>query len=167
MSNYKTQLLDQLINSGWELVKILPSCDWWAEAHWQIRSIKQNWGLEIFIHFRYAPLGFSGLGKHKVVLDIEASSAFLNDNYLNSDTIATMYLQKGKFAEQMEQFVLGVNAFRDKVWVFMKHIEKKLRTPMKIHLITPKKWDARSSYYWALFKYKVLAKIRFVNLQFI
>ena len=113
MSHYKEQLLQLLTASGWELTETLAGIDWWAEEHWRMRSVRQNWGLEIFIHFKYDPMGFSGIGKHKVVLDIEATSSSKPFRISDKDTIAEMYLQKGKFKENMQNFVTAINIFRD------------------------------------------------------
>jgi len=113
MSNYKEQLHHKLIDSGWERVEIMKGVDWWAEAHWKIQSVKQNWGVEIYIHFEYDLMGFCGLGKYKVVLDIEATTNFKNDCFDQESIIASMYLQKGKFEKNMNTFIQKINTFRE------------------------------------------------------
>lgn len=112
MKIYKEQILNTLHDSGWELIDIIEGCDWWAEEHWKIQSIKQCWGLIIFIHFKYDPLG-SGLARNNSVLTIEATSDFNHVLYDDKDVIAEMYLQKGKFNENVAAFINAISSYRD------------------------------------------------------
>lgn len=56
MSSFKHQLKKALENDGWELIGIVEeNLDWWCDEYWVIRSVRENWGLELLILFLVDP----------------------------------------------------------------------------------------------------------------
>jgi hypothetical protein len=54
MRPLKPMLLD-LSDRGWEPAAQDGDTDWWAEEHWLIRSVTENWGQELILSFLVAP----------------------------------------------------------------------------------------------------------------
>ncbi len=94
MKYYKELLLKQLTDSGWELVAEHDDTDWWLESAWQIRSIKQSYGLEIYVLFLVDP-GYEGQHKSSAVWAVGAFAGLPSSRPLNNG-IKTVSLSHGK-----------------------------------------------------------------------
>ena len=113
MKYYKELLLRKLANSGWELVEIDEDTDWWLESVWRIKSIRQNYGLELFISFLVDPQ-YDGVNKSSAVYSIEAFKEFPHERPLKNG-LASLYFLNGKLNRVMEEFLVEINYFRNKV----------------------------------------------------
>ena len=113
MKLYKEQLLTSLSNSGWELVEIDDFTDWWAEEHWRIASRKHQWGLELWLSYLVDP-SYDGSDKSSAVWAVHAATSKPDSRPVSSgNEIATMYLSKGHYREEMHRFVEQIDGYRD------------------------------------------------------
>lgn len=71
MVYFKELLLDKLALNDWELIEINDNTDWWLESYWKLRSVRQNYGLEIYVLFLVVP-DYFGEEKEKAVWSIGA-----------------------------------------------------------------------------------------------
>jgi hypothetical protein len=113
MRPFKQQLLDLLRERGWDLVSRDSDTDWWAEEHWLIRSVRENWGQEIVLSFLVYP-GYEGGIKRRAIWEVGATTEVPQD-YLEAQAgIACMSLHKGKFNENLRAFVDQLDQHRRK-----------------------------------------------------
>ncbi len=102
------------MEDGWELVLQEDDTDWWANGYWKINSIKNNWGLEIYIHFLVDPQ-YDGPKKETAVWAVAASNDLPADRLEAENGISLMALSKGKFNENLSEFVREINNYRNRV----------------------------------------------------
>ena len=114
MKHYKELLLNKLTTSGWELIEQDSDTDWWLEDSWRIKSVKQNWGEELNILFLVDPQ-FEGNDKSQAVWAIMAIKSIPSERPIGDEGIIQMDLVKGKFEQKLEDFVQGVNEYRNKI----------------------------------------------------
>jgi hypothetical protein len=114
MKHYKELLLKKLIDSGWELIEQDDDTDWWLEESWKIRSVQQNWGEKIYILFLVDPQ-FEGTKKSQAIWAVMAVKEIPDDRPIGDKGIIEMDLQKGKFDQKLEEFVQGINEYRNKI----------------------------------------------------
>lgn len=114
MKTYRKILLGKLINHGWVLILEDDDTDWWADGYWKIKSIKQNWGLEVYIHFLVDPQ-YDGPKKESAVWAIAASRGKPSDRLEAETGISLMALSKGKFDKNISDFVNDINDYRNRV----------------------------------------------------
>ena len=114
MKYYKELLLKKLTDSGWELEEQNNDTDWWLEEYWKVKSIKDSWGKEIYIMFLVDPQ-YDGSNKSQAVWAVMAVIEIPEDRPLGNEGIILMDLQKGSFDQKLEDFVLGVNEYRNKI----------------------------------------------------
>jgi hypothetical protein len=110
MKPYKEILLKKLVNEGWELHRRDDHSDWWADEHWKIKSVVQNWGLKVFIHFLVDPQ-YEGTKKSSAVWAISATHSMPRDRIEAEQGIALMPLSKGKFDKNSSQGPSGFGSF--------------------------------------------------------
>ncbi|MBV1910609.1 MAG: hypothetical protein KUG78_15005 [Kangiellaceae bacterium] len=111
MRYYKEQLLNKLMNSGWELDSRDDDTDWWVEEFWSMKSVRQNYGFIITVGF-LVDLQYDGNNKREAVNSICACVNIPN-TYSEAGACLSMYLSKGKLEETLQQFVKDVNKIRD------------------------------------------------------
>jgi hypothetical protein len=113
MTTYKQHLLGALIDHGWELIEVNDdNHDWWCDEHWRIRSVRENWGLELLIFFLVDPQWEAPRKKGQGVWEIAATTTFLK-SWLDADGgIATLTMSKGKFDIKLGQFIASLNEYR-------------------------------------------------------
>lgn len=114
MKHYKELLLKKLADSGWELVAQDDDTDWWLEESWQIKSIQQNWGEEIYILFLVDPQ-YEGAKKSQAVWAVMAVNEVPTERPLGDEEIVQMDLVKGKFDQKLQDFVEGINEYRNTI----------------------------------------------------
>jgi hypothetical protein len=112
MKHYKELLLKKLSNTGWELVEQDDDFDWWLEEAWKIKSIHQSYGLELYILFLVDPQ-YEGFKKSQAVWAVMAVKEIPNNRPIDNEEIIEMDLQKGKFDQKLENFVSGINKYRN------------------------------------------------------
>jgi len=114
MKHYKELLLKKLADSGWKLTEQDNDTDWWLEEAWKIKSIQQKWGEEIYILFLVDPQ-YEGTKKSQAVWAVMAVKEVPEDRPLSDEGIFEMDLQKGKFDQKLEEFVQGINVYRNNI----------------------------------------------------
>jgi hypothetical protein len=114
MKTYQKDLLAKLTEDGWELILQEDYTDWWSNGYWKIKSVKNNWGLEIYIHFLVDP-HYDGPKKETAVWAVAASSVLPADRLEAENGISLMALSKGKFNENLSEFVREINNYRNRV----------------------------------------------------
>lgn len=114
MKHYKELLLKKLAGSGWGLVSQDDDTDWWLEESWKIKSIQQNWGEEIYILFLVDPQ-YEGAIKSQAVWAVMAVNEVPTERPLGDEGIIQMDLMKGKFDQKLQEFVEGINEYRNKI----------------------------------------------------
>ena len=87
--------------------------DWWLEETWKIKSINQAYGLELYILFLVDPQ-YDGSNKSQAVWAVSAVEEMPNHRPIDNEEIVQMDMQKGKFDQKLETFVLGINEFRNR-----------------------------------------------------
>lgn len=114
MKHYKELLLKKLADSGWELVAQDDDTDWWLEQSWKIKSIQQNWGEEIYILFLVDPQ-YEGTKKSQAVWAVMAVNEVPTERPLGDEGVIQMDLVKGKFDQKLQDFVEGINEYRNTI----------------------------------------------------
>lgn len=112
MRRYKIQLKELLFESDWELEEVDDQTDWWLEELWVIVSSKQNWGYKLYLHF-LVDLQYEGRDKSSAVCAIAALEKPVKSYTEANDDIAEMWLQKGRFNENLRKFVQEINHHRN------------------------------------------------------
>jgi hypothetical protein len=116
MSTYKQRLLNALITDDWELVEINDqSQHWWCDEYWRIRSVQENWGLELLIIFLVDPQWDAPRKKGQGIWAISANTNFPEGWGEASREIALLSLTKRKFDSKLYEFVLTLKEYRRKV----------------------------------------------------
>ena len=114
MKHYKQLLLNKLYDAGWELATQDTDTDWWLEEIWSIKSVRQNWGYELFILFLVDPL-YEGNNKSQAVWAVTATTELPPDRITAENGVALMDLVKGKFDQKLSKFAELVNQHRNVV----------------------------------------------------
>lgn len=113
MKSYQIQLLNELSANGWELKSVIEEQEWWAETHWVISSVKENFGLELYISFLIDPL-HEGAITDAIVTEIIASTQQPTSRLLTENTIIDFSLNKGRFDENLNSCILQLCKIRKK-----------------------------------------------------
>lgn len=113
MKYYKELLLKKLTDSGWELTEEVDDTDWWLESYWKIKSVRQNYGQELFVLFLVDPQ-YDGHNKGSAVWAVGAYERKPTDRPLE-DGISVISMMKGKFDEKLSEFVNEINVHRNQV----------------------------------------------------
>jgi hypothetical protein len=115
MTGYKYKMLAELQNHGWELSEVIDKdLDWWVDKHWCIKSVRENWGLEIYITFLVDPHWSGNRKKGQGIWKLMASSSLPMSWNHESSEIASLSMSKGKFDFKLERFVREVNNYGSK-----------------------------------------------------
>jgi hypothetical protein len=115
MSVYNPQLLKALIDEGWELIeRNEENMFWWCDEYWTIRSIRENWGLELFILFLVDPQWDAPRKKGQGIWAITATEKFPENRSEASQGIALLCMSKRKFDTKLKEFIASVNEYRRK-----------------------------------------------------
>jgi len=114
MKYYKELLLKKLADSGWELVEQDDDTDWWLEVSWRVKSTQQNWGEEIYILFLIDPQ-YEGTKKSQAIWAVMAIKEVPNERPIGDEGIIEIGLVKGKYDQKLEDFVRGINEYRNKI----------------------------------------------------
>ncbi len=112
MRTYKKLLLKKLTESGWELVTRENECEWWLEESWKIKSIRQNWGFELYILFLVDPM-YEGNDKSQAVWAVGAALKIPLNRPVKSECFLAMDLQKGQYDSKLSEFVTGISEYRN------------------------------------------------------
>ena len=113
LSSYKTQLQDRLIECGWEQTELVDLDEWWADDCWRIRSIRQCWGLELFLTFLVDPHWEGAHTGEKPLVWAIVATAELPETRTVQDPIATLSMAKRKFSPKMEEFIATLDQYRE------------------------------------------------------
>ena len=111
MKYYKEELLRKLSVSDWDLVARDHDTEWWAEEIWTIKSQRQAWGLEIYIYFLVDPQ-YDGNDKSSAVWQVTADLDKPLQHRYAPEGFSSLYLRKGSFKKNIEEFVKEVNHVR-------------------------------------------------------
>jgi hypothetical protein len=85
--------------------------DRWVEEHWLVRSVRENWGLELVLSFLVNP-HYEGQTKSREIWAIGATIEVPEDRLAAERGIALMQLAKGKFNEKLPKFVDELDRYR-------------------------------------------------------
>lgn len=110
MKYYKELLLSKLSDTGWEFIEEDDDTDWWLESSWKIRSIRESYGLEIYILFLVDPQ-YDGINKSSAVWAVGAYQEIPTERPLENG-IAIMYMVKGQLSQKLIEFLNSVNVYR-------------------------------------------------------
>ena len=110
MKYYKELLLTKLSQTGWEFIEEDDDTDWWLESSWKIKSIRESYGLEIYILFLVDPQ-YDGINKSSAVWAVGAYKEIPAERPMGNE-ITEMDMVKGKFDQKLTEFVDNVNFYR-------------------------------------------------------
>jgi hypothetical protein len=114
MTGYKYKILTELQKHGWELSEVIDSdLDWWADEQWQIKSVRENWGQEIYITFVVDPHWSGNRKKGQGIWEVVASSSQLITWNDKSSEVAALFMSRGKFDPKLEAFIQKINTYRN------------------------------------------------------
>ncbi|MBL4798893.1 MAG: hypothetical protein JKY50_15865 [Oleispira sp.] len=111
MKYYKKLLLTKLSETGWEFIEEDADTDWWLESSWKIKSIKESYGLELYILFLVDP-HYDGMNKSSAVWAVGAFQEIPTERPMENG-IAVMDMVKGKFDQKLTEFVGDINFYRN------------------------------------------------------
>ncbi|MEW6211643.1 MAG: hypothetical protein AB1631_24985 [Acidobacteriota bacterium] len=113
MSTYKKILLESLIDEDWELIEAFDcNHDWWCDEHWLIRSVRENWGIEVMIFFLVDPMWDTPRKKGQGIWAIAATDKFPERWGEAGSRIATLTLSKRRFNQKLVSFLSSLNHYR-------------------------------------------------------
>jgi hypothetical protein len=113
MSIYKQHLLKALVDEDWEVVKINDeSAFWWCDEYWTIRSMRENWGLELLILFLVDPQWDLPRKKGQGIWAITAIGKFPEDWIQASKGVALLNMSKRKFDTKFKEFIVSLSEYR-------------------------------------------------------
>ncbi len=113
MATYKDQLLKALSESGWEQLEVNEEgIDWWGDEMWKMRSIREQWGMELYLTFLVDPLWEGPRKKSQGIWAILATSEFPTDWRQPHGKIATLSMAKRKFGPKLNAFIRDIHAYR-------------------------------------------------------
>ena len=115
MSTYKKQIERKLIENNWEIVEIDTSNEWWDDEHWKVNSIKKAIDIQIVIIFKVNPHFEGNRKKGQGIWEIDALTEFPLDWTDKVNMIVSLDMTKGKFDLKLEEFVLGLNTYRNSI----------------------------------------------------
>jgi hypothetical protein len=111
MTPNKQVLLKLLSEDGWELVSRDTDADWWAEEHWLIRSVRENWGTELVLTFLVDPQ-HEGHDKSRAIWAIGATMDVPTDRGSAEKGIALVPVATGRFNERLPAFIARLDQYR-------------------------------------------------------
>jgi hypothetical protein len=113
VTGYQFRLRSELNKHGWELSEIIDKdLEWWADEQWYIKSVREHWGLEIYITFLVDPHWSGSRKKGQAIWAVMASSKLPNTWSQEISQITRLSLLKGKFDSKLEQFIDQLNTYR-------------------------------------------------------
>ena len=112
MPTYKKQIEEHLLKYNWEVSFIHESDQWWIDEYWEIKSIKNNIDLELFIIFEVDPMYEDTRYKGQGIWNIEAMSKFPLDRLDKEFSVSSISMIKGKFSIKLINFIRGLNDYR-------------------------------------------------------
>jgi hypothetical protein len=116
MSADKQKLIDARIDEGWEVVKLDDqNLDWWCDEYWEIRSIRENFGVKLLIFFLVDPQWDGQRKKGQGSWAITATSKFPENRLGTRHEIALLPLAKRKFDAKLQEFILSLTEYRRKL----------------------------------------------------
>ena len=106
-----TQALNRLLDIGWEIEEVIEVTEWWARNVWKLTSIKQAFGMKLFI----TPLTdrTSEAYDSKDIEIIRASSEVPNDFYDISSVISDCFTNTRRFEKKLDEFISEIEKFRN------------------------------------------------------
>jgi hypothetical protein len=108
---YRRHLLELLSRSGWEVVNMETESDWWADGHWCVQSIRENWGLRLWINFLVDPQ-YEGSDKASAVWAVSATVEHPREREEAGRGIVLVDLQRGWQRDKMGQLVEAIARHR-------------------------------------------------------
>ena len=102
LKRYQQQLLDLLVDGGWELVSIDEAAEGWFYGHWTLRSVQEKWGHELIISFFEAPNYWWGI----------TASTRRPHGREDESVFARMELGSGRYDEAVTAFVREIDDHR-------------------------------------------------------
>ena len=112
MKHYKRLLLEALRANGWELKTRVEEADWWAEEHWHVHSVKENWGFELVLSFMVDPQ-YEGDDKSRGIYEVVAATEQIRNGVTLEDSVIKMDLRKGIFDTKLVEFIGELNQRRE------------------------------------------------------
>jgi hypothetical protein len=113
VTGYRYKILSELQKHDWELSETIDKdLEWWADEQWYIKSVREHWGLEIYITFLVDPQWSGSRKKGQAIWAIMASSKLPNSWSQEISQITRLSMSKSKFDSKLEQFIYQLNTFR-------------------------------------------------------
>jgi hypothetical protein len=109
--SYKEQLLRGLNERGWEQTAIEDGAGWWADEHWRIRSVRENWGDELILTFLVDPQSEGPRKKGHDIWQIAATPDMPPDRLVAGQGIV-LWMVKGRFDVKLKEFLDELGSYR-------------------------------------------------------
>jgi len=110
---YKAQLLAALISNGWELVQTeTQHPEWWCDQYWVVRSVREMWGMELFIFFLVDPQWEGPRKSGQGVWEIAATAQMPSDWLEAARGIATIPMSKRRWDHKLATFISELTDYR-------------------------------------------------------
>lgn len=109
--NFRVQIQDRLEDSGWEVAEIVVPDEWWCTESWEVRSVRQRYGLRIIISF-IVDLMYEGSDREKHIACVFASEGFPQSYNDRETLVAELCMYKGHFSEMLTEFVGALDQYR-------------------------------------------------------
>jgi hypothetical protein len=112
MEAFKSELLQLLIERGWERVEVVEGEDWWVDEFWKIRSRRNVSDFEIVLTFLVDPMWDSPRRKGEGVWAVSATEEFPVDQLAANRGFAKCPA-KLRFHQELQGFVEALDAHRN------------------------------------------------------
>jgi len=117
MVNYKQRLLEELLKDDWKRLDVLRTdVSWWADEHWKMQSVREQWATELFISFVIDPVWDAPRRDGQGLKQIVAFASLPGQDRSAATEIASIELDKD-FEEKLLPFVYSLNYYRRTVCV--------------------------------------------------
>ncbi len=117
MTDYKKRLLDALCRDDWKRLEVLrkEAC-WWADEHWKMQSVREQWATELYISFVIEPVWDAPRQADQGLKRIVAFASLPGQDPAAAPEIASIDLA-GDFDAHLLPFVYSLNYYRRTVCV--------------------------------------------------
>jgi len=91
------------------------SDEWWDDEYWKVKSFKHKANVELVIVFKVHPHFEGNRKKGQGIWEIDALTKFPDDWTDKTNSISSLSMAKGKFDVNLEEFISGLNKYRNQI----------------------------------------------------
>lgn len=111
---FKYQIEQELKKQDWEIIQINSTENWWDDEHWKIQQ-KHNPDKYFYLCFIVDPMFEGNRKKGQAIYEIKATTKFPENWNIDTYTIASIQMSKGKFDQKLNEFTNKLSQFKNTI----------------------------------------------------